>query len=199
MATGHRVFATFWSFQTRGEGSALRRLRQTVVGGVHGRVLEVGFGVGTNWPHLPAAIDYVGIEPDRYMLARARANMRKLGLKLDLRPADVQGLPFADETFDSAISTLTFCSVADPVEGFRELYRVLKPGGELRFAEHVRSPNRLYARIQTALKPATRRFAGGCEHDRDTIAAMRAAGFERIEFNSQRLAGLPLVTGVARR
>lgn len=198
MATGHRMFAALWSRQTRGEGAALRRLRQDVAGGVHGKVLEVGFGVGTNWPYLPAGIEYVGIEPDGYMFERAAVASRKQGLALDLRPADVQALPFADATFDSAPCTLTFCSVADPVLGFKELRRVLKPGGELHFAEHVRSTNAIYARLQGWLKPVTRLCGGGCEHDRDTVAAMRSAGLDRIAFRSQRLMGLPVVSGVAR-
>jgi ubiquinone/menaquinone biosynthesis C-methylase UbiE len=199
MATGHRLFAAFWSFQTRSEPAAIRKVRNEVVGGARGRTLEIGVGVGTNWKYLPAGVEYTGIEPDEYMLSRAQESATTEGRELELLPFGVEHLPFEDASFDTVISTLTFCTVGDPIAGFQEIHRVLTPGGELRFGEHVRSKNRVYARIQWLAKPITRRLAGGCEHDRDTLSAIRAGGFEAIDIRSARISGLPVIVGMARK
>lgn len=196
---GHRLFARIWSLQTRREPNSLKAIRRWVTEGARGRVLEVGVGIGTNWPYLPTGTDYTGIEPDPHMLGRARATAQLQGLELDLRQVDVQSLPFENESFDTVIVTLTFCSVDRPQAGLREIRRVLKPGGELRFAEHVRAINPLLARLQALIKPATRACAGGCEWNRDTVAEISGCGFEDISYERKRVAFLPVVVGSARK
>jgi len=197
MAQGHRQFAAIWSRQTAHESATFQRLRERVASGAIGRVLEVGVGVGSNWRFLPPAIDYVGIDPDEFMLKRARERARTEAPHFILEPYDVQNLPYDDESFDSAITTLTFCSVPDAPKGLAEVRRVLKPGGELRFWEHVRSDNRLYARLQSMAGPLTRLTAGGCEHNRDTLSAIRGAGFEVGSVERTRAMGMPMICGVA--
>ena len=199
MAQGHRAFAAVWDRQTRREPKRVKALRKRVAAGATGRVLEVGVGVGTNWEFLPPAVQYTGIEPDEYMLRRAKARAAKEGREFDLQPFDVQQLPFDANTFDTVFSTATFCSVPDAGKGLAEVHRVLKHGGQFRFSEHVRSANPAYARVQRLLQPITRRFGGGCEHDRDTMSAVRAAGFKVEELAAQRIMGIPIVTGVARK
>lgn len=193
---GHRFFAAVWARQTKAESPALRALRREIAGAVHGRVLEVGVGVGTNFQYLPDGIEYIGIDPDPHMIRRAREAARSGSAALDVEQLDVQRLPFADNSFDSAFTTLTFCSVPDAAAGLREVRRVLKPGGSFRFAEHVRSQNRAYAAFQTVLLPLTRGVGGGCEHTRDTLGALREAGFS-IEHRKARMMGLPLIIGTA--
>jgi SAM-dependent methyltransferase len=175
-------------------------MRKRVVGGAKGRVLEIGVGVGTNLAYLPEGAEYTGIEPDPHMLERAKRNAAGSGRSFDLQPHDVQSLPYPDASFDTVISTLTFCSVPDAARGLGEVHRVLKPGGAFRFGEHVRSKRRAMARAQRHfITPLTRRLAGGCEHHRDTLAAIRTAGLEIAEVSEERVMGLPVVTGVARR
>jgi len=190
-------FAAIWDWQAHHEGRALKRLRREAVRDVHGRVLEVGVGVGSNWPYLPADIDYVGIEPNEAMLERALKHAREEDRSMDLRPIDVQSMPFPDDSFDAVVATLTFCSVADASAGLREIRRVLKPGGEFRFLEHVRARRSAWARLQSMVKPLTRRLGGGCEWDRDTIRAIRGAGFDIGAIHYGRLAFLPIVVGTA--
>ncbi len=190
-------FAAVWDWQAHHEGKSLKRLRREAVADLHGRVLEVGVGVGSNWPYLADDVAYVGIEPNEAMLERAVRRAREEGRVLDLRPIDVQSMPFPDASFDAVVATLTFCSVADASAGLREIRRVLKPGGELRFLEHVRAKRQGWARLQSLLKPATRRLGGGCEWDRDTIGAIRAAGFHVGDIRRSRLAFLPIVVGTA--
>ena len=197
MPKGHRIFAAICDRQSQTEAPAVRARRQYVAGGVHGRVLEIGLGVGANWSFLPAGIEYTGIEPDPYMLERARKHATEQSRDLDLRQLDVQHLPFDDATFDAVFATLVFCSVADPGLGLAEVRRVLKPGGEFRFLEHVRSTSRGVAFLQTAVKPLWRRCAAGCEPDRDTALAIAAAGFEITECTRHRIHSLPAISGVA--
>jgi demethylmenaquinone methyltransferase/2-methoxy-6-polyprenyl-1,4-benzoquinol methylase len=94
-----------WDWQAHHEGKSLKRLRRRAVSGLHGRVLEVGVGVGSNWPYLPADIEYVGIEPNEAMLERALKRAREGGWPMDLRAIDVQAMPFPDSSFDAVVAT----------------------------------------------------------------------------------------------
>jgi ubiquinone/menaquinone biosynthesis C-methylase UbiE len=199
MAKGHRGFAAVWSRQTAHESETFERLRERVATGVSGRVLEVGVGVGSNWRFLPQAINYVGIDPDEFMLERARERANRDGRNLTLEPHDVQQLPYEDASFDSVMTTLTFCSVPNARKGLAEVRRVLTPDGEFRFWEHVRSDNRLYAFLQSFARPLTRLTAGGCEHNRETLAAIRDAGFQIVSVERTKAMGMPMVCGVAKR
>ena len=118
---------------------------------------------------------------------------------MDLRPIDVQSMPFPNASFDAVVATLTFCSVANAGAGLREVRRVLKPGGEFRFLEHVRARRSVWARLQSLVKPLTRRYGGGCEWDRDTLRAIRAAGFVLSDIRHDMLAFIPIVVGSATR
>ena len=200
MRRGHPRFAALWDFLTRHEAPALRALRKETIGGATGRTLEVGVGVGANWNYLPAGIDYTGIEPDPFMLERARRHAIAQGrTALALEQVDVQHMPFPDETFDTVVTTLTFCSVPDALAGLREVRRVLRPGGEFRFAEHVRARNSLAAALQRAITPLTRRCAGGCHQDRDTLATIQRAGLVVASVRRERHGPTPMIVGVARR
>ncbi|MGH9051640.1 MAG: class I SAM-dependent methyltransferase [Acidimicrobiia bacterium] len=132
-----------------------RLLRQAV-----GRVLEVGIGTGKNLPHYPPGVDLTGIDVAPRMLARADRRAHKLGLPVQLSPADVRRLPFPDHTFDTAAATFVFCSAAEPVEGLRELGRVVKPDGRILLLEHVRPRNPLLGRLADLATPLTRRLFG---------------------------------------
>lgn len=200
MRRGHPLFAAAWDFVTRHEGKGLRALRRETIGGATGRTLEVGVGVGANWKYLPEGVDYTGIEPDPFMLERARRHALQQGRRsLALEQVDVQHMPFPDETFDTVVTTLTFCSVPDALEGLREVRRVLKSGGEFRFAEHVLANNPLLAAVQRTITPLTRRWAGGCHQDRDTLTTIQRAGFTVASCRGARHGPTPMIIGVARK
>jgi SAM-dependent methyltransferase len=112
------------------------------------------------------------------MLKRLRTKLHKQGVEATVVHAGAESLPFEDASFDTVVATLVLCSVRDQSKALREVHRVLKPGGEFRFFEHVRAGNRCWAALQTGVKPLWRIIADGCEPDRDTVAAMRRAGFE---------------------
>lgn len=193
---GHRTFAAIWDWLVKREGEEERNVRREVVGAAHGRVLEIGFGVGTNWEYLADDVDYSGIEPDPHMLKRARAYADEQGRTLDLHEAGAESLPFEDDTFDVVFETLTFCSVGDVQAGLAEIQRVLKPSGEFRFMDHVKPRTRFGGLVTDLFTPAWKRIGGGCHLNRRTAVAIKVSGFEFTSIKRYR-AGLPMIRGVA--
>ena len=155
----------------RRRASAQRQLFRTM----HGRVLFVAAGTGLNFPQFPPGKNIVAIDLSPPMLEAARARAERYDGDISLEQADVQQLPFAGESFDTAASASTFCSVADPVKGLRELYRVLKPGGTLLMFEHVRSRNPVLGAELYLLNLALRYL--GPSMNRDTVGNVQRAGF----------------------
>jgi ubiquinone/menaquinone biosynthesis C-methylase UbiE len=186
---GHRWFASFWEVMVRLEGPVLRRLREKTLADLRGRVLEVGCGNGANF-HLypPEVSELVGVDPDPFMVERARRRAAELDRRIEVLEAPAEGLPFPDASFDAAVSTLVLCSVHDPAKALAEVRRVLKPGSELRFFEHVRYPDGPLGAVQDFVTPVWRWFGAGCHPNRRTAEAIRQAGFEIVELRHLRVA-----------
>jgi SAM-dependent methyltransferase len=167
---------------SRGGAEHRRRLLE----GLTGRVMEVGAGQGRNFRHYPGTVaEVVAIEPDATLRAAAeRAAARApVTVPVTVRAGHAGELPGADGEFDAVVFSLVLCSVGDPAVALAEAARVLRPGGQLRFYEHVRSPRRWAAALEDAVTPLWRRAAGGCHPNRDTESAIRNAGFaiDRID------------------
>jgi len=166
------------------EATGLGRWRRWLASGADGRVLDLGCGTGRNLPLFSAAIRAVGLDPCLETLRAAR----RRSPDTPLVRAVAERLPFRPGTFDTVVSGLVFCSVTDPAGAFGEVRRVLAPCGRLRMLEHVRADGPWHARIQDAVQPLWTRLTGGCRPNRDTVAAVRAAGF-RLEEGSYRASG----------
>jgi ubiquinone/menaquinone biosynthesis C-methylase UbiE len=151
--------------------------RSNLLREVSGRVLEVGAGSGPNLDHYQAEASIVATEFNEESIAQAHS---KANARIRLASADIEHLAFPDGTFDAVVATLVFCSVERPVIGFREVRRVLKPGGKLYLIDHVRSHHAWLGRLQDRLNPRWCAFADGCNLNRDTEGNLRAAGFELI-------------------
>lgn len=149
-----------------------RRLWQQVRGP---KVLEVGVGTGKNIPYYPPEVEITAIDFSPGMLARARRQALRSRRQVELLVMDVQNLSFPDASFDTVVSSFVFCSVPDPVQGLREVRRVLKPGGQGLFLEHVRSELPVLGWSLDILNPLVSR-AGGTEINRRTVANLRRAG-----------------------
>lgn len=153
-------------------------LRQRVCDGLQGEVVEIGFGSGHNVAHYPATVTAVtAVEPSD--VAWRLATNRLAGAQLPVRRSglDGQALPFEDDTFDSALSTWTLCTIPDADAALRELRRVLKPGASFHFLEHGLAPDEPVRRWQRRLDPVQRRLAGGCHLTKPIADLITTAGF----------------------
>jgi ubiquinone/menaquinone biosynthesis C-methylase UbiE len=178
---GHRWFAAFYERMSKMEerSPAVRRVREDIVGGASGRILEVGAGTGASFPYYGEAVTGVdAVEPDPFMLRRAREAVKSANRPVELHEAPAEQLPFDDGTFDTAVCSLVLCTVSSPYKALSEIKRVLKPGGELRVYEHVRYEDSFGAFWQDLVAPVWRWTGAGCNPNRDTAASIRKAGFE---------------------
>jgi ubiquinone/menaquinone biosynthesis C-methylase UbiE len=168
------LFARYFNrFAARREERGNRELRQELLGGLSGRVIEVGAGNGLNFPHYPLAVrKVVAVEPEPYL--RARATEAALAAPVPVRVTDgtAGDLPAADGEFDAIVVSGLLCSVPDVPAALAEFRRVLRPGGQLRFYEHVRSQDAVFARYQKAADFIWPHLMGGCHVDRRTLAAI---------------------------
>lgn len=174
----------FSRFYVRAAAPAMERAgaaahRRRLLAGLHGEVLEVGAGNGLNFPHYPRQVTrVVAVEPEPGLRARAHTAGRAAPVPVDVVDGVAERIPAPDGAFDAAVACLVLCSVADQARTLAEIRRVLRPGGELRFFEHVRADSPRMRRVQRALDATVwPRLCGGCHTGRDTEAAIAAAGF----------------------
>lgn len=150
----------------------IQKLRQTLLQKAVGHVLEVGAGSGANFPYYPANTTVTALEPSP--LLRRRASAKAIALpNLQVISGTAEALPFADEQFDTVVSTLVLCSVDDLDLAIREMHRVLKPGGRLLLLEHIASHHPVDLTVQKAINPAWMKMFGKCHLDRQTVQAVQ--------------------------
>jgi ubiquinone/menaquinone biosynthesis C-methylase UbiE len=188
----------------RGASEHRRRLLE----GLAGRVVEIGAGNGLNFVHYPATVtEVIAIEPEPTLRSAARDAAEHASTPVSFRDGTADHLPLEDGEVDAAIASLVLCTVPDQARALAELRRVLHPGGELRFYEHViprSQPKRALFRLadHSGLWPA---IGGGCHPARDTAGAIEAAGFtiercERFHFRAGPFEpNVPHILGIARR
>jgi len=177
MSLRGRFFAMTYSMQiARVDKAGLGTMREELLAGVGGRVIEIGTGTGANIPLYGDVESLTLTEPEPPMLRRLerRVGEQALGAKVFRAPAE--DLPFEDGSFDVAVSTLVLCGVNDQPRALRELRRVLRPGGELRFLEHVRSDDPDLARKQDRMN-GLNRIVACCDCNRPTLESIANAGF----------------------
>jgi SAM-dependent methyltransferase len=153
-------------------------LRQRVCEGLHGRVVEIGFGSGLNVPFYPAAVSVVSaVEPADLGWKLAQKRIGASSIPIERSGLDGQSLPFPDDSFDAAVSAWTLCTIPDVEQALREVRRVLKPGGTLHFIEHGLAPDEKVQRWQHRLNPVEKVMFGGCNLDRPILDLITGAGF----------------------
>ena len=172
---GHAAFydTVMWPFERVAVGGWRRRL----AAGARGRVLEIGAGTGAQLRWYAPRASVTALEPDASMRERARRRAARAAANVTVVDGRAEELPFADASFDAAVSAFALCTVADPEAALAELRRVLAPGGALLLLEHVHlhwEPGRA---LQSRAAPAWAAVAGGCRLDRDTVRTAVEAGF----------------------
>ncbi|WP_425394594.1 class I SAM-dependent methyltransferase [Aldersonia kunmingensis] len=158
--------------------SMITPLRDRVCAGLHGNVVEIGFGSGLNVPHYPAGVDSVtGVEPEDLGWKLARKRLDATTIHVKRAGLNGESLPFEDNSFDSALVTFTLCTIPDVDAALLEVQRVLVPGGTFTFLEHGLAPDESVQRWQHRLEPLQKLVAGGCHLTRDPQDLVTAAGF----------------------
>jgi ubiquinone/menaquinone biosynthesis C-methylase UbiE len=193
-ATWGRMFSTFYdrAFEAT-EEAGLREMRRQLVGGVRGRVLELGSGTGLNLELYPReGLECLTLtEPDPHMIKQLRSRVEGIACAADVVEAGAERLPFDDNSYDTVVVTLVLCTVPDQPASLKEISRVLRPGGHLLFLEHVRAHQPDLAKWQDRLEKPWRFLGDGCHCNRDTVSAIGAAGFELGEIEHGELPKAP--------
>ncbi len=205
----HPIFARFYVRMSAAmERGGMAEHRQALLAGLAGQVIEMGAGNGMNFAHYPHQVTRVlAIEPDPHLRRLAELSAAHAPVPVEVADGVADVLPADDGAFDAAVVSLVLCSVPDQGRALTELRRVIRPGGQLRFLEHVRAAGPRLMRVQRLLDatvwPA---FGGGCHPSRDTATAIQDAGFsiesiERFSFPQARIPfpTSPHIRGVAAR
>jgi ubiquinone/menaquinone biosynthesis C-methylase UbiE len=155
------------------EEAGLEQRRKELIDKASGRVLEIGAGTGLNLSHYPDALEELVLtEPEEPMARRLEKKLLQSSRSGSVIRAPAEALPFEDDSFDTVVATLVLCTVNDPVKALSEIARVLAPGGQFLFLEHVRSDDPRLGRWQDAFRPLWRRFGHGCVCNRRTEALL---------------------------
>jgi SAM-dependent methyltransferase len=202
----HPLFARLFDRFSRLMERDVGPVRDQLLEGLSGRVLELGAGNGLNFSHYPSSVEEVlAIEPEGYLRSKAQRAAAQAPVSVSVQPGLAGELGLEPGSFDAAVCSLVLCSVPDQGAALADLHRILRLGGQLRFLEHVCGPGRLKRRLQrgadrSGIWPA---MAGGCHCSRDTVAALKSAGFEieklsTIDLGPSWAITNPHVLGVAR-
>ena len=204
----HPLFARMYDrMSVAEEAKGAAKHREELLADLSGRVVEVGAGNGLNFAHYPPSVsEVVAVEPEPYLRARAERAAQDAKVPVRVVPGAAERLPADDGSFDAAVASLVLCSVRDQPRALAEIFRVLKPGGELRFYEHVRSHRPGFARFQRRVDIVWPHLGGGCHTSRATDEAIQQAGFvvercRRFAFRPSfvDLPVTPHILGAARR
>jgi SAM-dependent methyltransferase len=178
MAVDNPFFARLWSATSTREPESIRRLRRENLAGLAGRVLEVGAGTGTNFELYPATVtEVVAVEPERRLADIATRAAASASVPVTVTTDTVEEFQ-TDEPFDAVVCSLVLCSVDDPDGVLRQLFSLLRPGGELRYLEHVASGGARAPLQKLADATIWPRVLGNCHTHRDTEGSIVGAGFE---------------------
>jgi SAM-dependent methyltransferase len=170
-------FARFWTFMSAHEPESVRAWRREILDGLSGRVLEVGAGTGTNFALYPDSVkEVLALEPERRLAPIARQAALSAPVPVTVSDSTIESLD-AGEPFDAVVCSLVLCSVDQPEAVLQQIFSILRPGGELRYLEHIASAGARGQLQRVADATVWPRLFGNCHTHRDTERAIGDAGF----------------------
>jgi ubiquinone/menaquinone biosynthesis C-methylase UbiE len=158
------------------ESGKLKEIRKELIRNVYGSVLEIGSGTGINFPYYQAGTHVVAIEPSQVMIERSQSRMKNAEVPIEIIKEGAEKLPFIDNSFDTIVATLVFCTISDSEAALKEIIRVCKPGGQIFLVEHVKMDNPFLAKMQDLLTPFWRKICDGCCLNRNTVQTIESIG-----------------------
>ena len=199
------IAASYNLIMNNTERRCLGHWRRELLANAKGNVLEIGAGTGLNIPYYaPTTRQLTLSEPDQHMRKKLRLNIKKQNHSAQITAWPAEQITMPDNSYDTIVSTLVLCSVACQTNSLNEIKRLLKPGGQLIFMEHVISDNPSVLRWQKLLEPTWSLCAGDCRLTRDTKNAIESAGFQLETLTEAPMHGTPAfvsrtIRGIARK
>jgi ubiquinone/menaquinone biosynthesis C-methylase UbiE len=172
----------------------MTRLRRQLVPLATGKVLEIGIGSGLNLPFYNKGVQVTGVDPSLELQAYAREVARESQVDIEFLGVGAEAIPLPDKSFDTVVITWSLCTIPDPDAALREVRRLLKPGGQLLFAEHGQSPEAHIAKWQRRINPTWNKIAGGCHLNRRPDLAILANGFNFADMTAGYIPGPKIAT-----
>ncbi|WP_449355698.1 class I SAM-dependent methyltransferase [Virgibacillus natechei] len=166
------------------EQTKFKKIRKTLVSQAVGRVLEIGSGTGVNFPHYLDVTRVDAIEPNPLMKERALKRTERARISIQTYLVKAEKLPFADNTFDSVVATLVFCTIPEPMKALQEIQRVSKPNAKILFFEHVRLDQAFLRKTQDILTPLWKKICYGCHLNRDTLELIKQSNLSVLKVDS---------------
>jgi SAM-dependent methyltransferase len=183
-----RFNAAFFKVMDRYLDWNLRSHKSRVYRDLPTTVVELGTGVGANFRYLAKGSKLVAIEPNRHMHRALEKSAQRHGIEVEIRDVIAERIDLPDESADAVISSLVLCTVADPVHVASEVHRILRPGGQFSFVEHVAAPDGTVTRsLQRLLRRPWAWTFEGCSCERDLESVIRRAGFSVVTVQRYRL------------
>jgi SAM-dependent methyltransferase len=194
-----RLNSVFFALMARYIERRLAAHKRRIFARTGGVVAEIGAGNGPNLRYLPAGTTVHAIEPNPYFHRRLERAAAVHGVDLTIHPVPGEAIDLEDASVDAVVCTWVLCTVHDPAQVLREIHRILRPGGRLAFIEHVAAPQGAVRRTQRLVRRPWRWAFEGCRTDRDTAAAVHAAGFASVEISEFRFRSgfVPVRTQIA--
>ena len=181
------------------ENVRFRKIRETLINRAKGRVLEVGSGTGVNFPlyHKVTRVD--AIEPNPSMKKRAIKRLNQSKVPIHMTNGNAEILPYENNTFDTAVATLVFCTIPDPQKAIDEIQRVCRPNSSILLFEHVKMNQSLLGKTQDILTPVWKRVCDGCHLNRNTLELLKASNIEVVRVESYYKGLFLVIEGVNRK
>ncbi|MDF0727720.1 class I SAM-dependent methyltransferase [Cytobacillus sp. S13-E01] len=157
------------------EQTTFKKIREDLISKAEGRVLEIGSGTGVNFPYYKNATQVDAVEPNSWMVKKSLKRKSQTNVPIQTYKLKAEKLPFPDDTFDTVVGTLVFCTISKPLEALKEIKRVSKPSAKFLFFEHVRMEQSFLGKTQDLLTPAWKHICDGCHLNRNTLELVEQA------------------------